>query len=144
MSLTHTITVSFLKDAINGTTFDFSSSTSDVYKLALFTVTAALDYTSTAYSATNEVSGTGYTAAGDTLTIGTNPTIDGITVYITFSDLTFSSLTVTGIRYGLIYKADGGSNPSVAVIDFGASFSPSSADFVVDMPTKLIKLIVGT
>ena len=143
MSVSHTLTTSFLQDAINGTQFDFSSSTSDIYNLALYTSSAALSYATTAYSTTNEVSGTGYTAGGSALTIATNPTVDGKVVYMTFSDFTFSSLTVSDIRYGLIYKADGSGNPSVSVIDFDATYSPSAANFVVDMPTRLLKLMVG-
>ncbi len=140
--VTHTVTTSFLKDAFNGTQFDFSSGTSDVYKCALYTSTASLDYSTTAYSATNEASGTGYSAGGETLTISTNPTIDGRTVYFTFDDVTWSSSTFTA-RYGLIYLSDGGSNPSVAVIDLGAEYTSAASNFVIQMPTRLIKLVAG-
>ena len=140
--VTHSLTTSFLRDAFNGTQFDFSSGTSDVYKCALYTSSASIDYSVTAYSATNEASGTGYTAGGETLTIATNPTVDGRAVYWTFSDVTWASSSITA-RYGLVYKSDGGSNPSVAVIDLGAEWTSSSSDFVIDMPAKVIKLSIG-
>jgi hypothetical protein len=140
--ITHTLTTSFLRDAINGTQFDFSSGTSDVYKCALYTSSASLDYSTTAYSATNEASGAGYSAGGETLTISTNPTIDVRTVYWTFADVTWASSSITA-RYALIYKADGGSNPSVAVIDLGAEWTSSSSDFVVQMPARLLNLVAG-
>lgn len=139
---THTLTTSFIKDAFNGTTFDFSSGTSDVYKCALFRTAAALDHTTTAYAASNEASGTGYTAGGATLSIATNPTVDGINVYWTFSDVTWSSSTITA-QYGLIYLADGSGNPSVAVIDLEKEYSTAGADFVLEIPSRLIQLTVA-
>ena len=142
MSTTHTLTVSFLQDAINGTQFDFSSGTADVYKCALYTASAALSYATTAYSSTNEASGTGYSAGGSTLTIATNPTIDSREVYLTFSDVTWSGSSITA-RYALVYKYDASANPSVCVIDLGDTWTSSSADFVISMPAKLIKLIAG-
>lgn len=138
----HSLTVSFLRDMVNGTAFDFSSGTSDTYKCALYTSTAALSYTTTAYSATNEASGTGYTAGGATLTIATNPTIDGRVVYITFANPSWVGSSISA-RYGLIYKADGAGNPSVAVLDFERTYTTSSGTFTVNMPTKLIQFTVG-
>lgn len=141
MSVSHTLTTSFIKDMLDGTVFDFSSGTSAVFKCALFETAAALDYTTTAYSSSNEASGTGYTAGGATLTIATNPTTDGRTVYLTFSDVTWAGSSITA-QYGLIYLADGSGNPSVAVIDLGGPYTTSSADFVLDIPAKLIKFNV--
>ena len=141
--ITHALTVSFLRDALNGVTFDFSSSTTDVYKLALYDAVTSVDYTTTAYSTTNEITGTGYTAGGATLTIATNPTISGRYIYLTFSDVTWSSASFSA-GSGLIYQADGSANRSVAVLSFGQIFTVSSGNFVVDMPTELIKLVATT
>jgi hypothetical protein len=80
MAITQAMVTSFKVGILDGT-FDFSSGTSQVFKIALFTSSATLDATTTAYSVTNEVSGTGYTAGGNTLTISTNPTSTGTTAF---------------------------------------------------------------
>jgi hypothetical protein len=114
---------------------DFSSDTSQTFKIALFTSSATLDATTTAYSTTNEVSGTGYTAGGNTLSISTNPTNggSGTTAYLSFSDTTWSAATLTA-RGALIYQS-GGSNPAVAVLDFGADKTSTAGDFTIQFPT---------
>ena len=78
---------SFKVALLNGE-MDFSSDTSQSFKIALYTSSATLNAETTAYSTTNEASGTGYTAGGNTLTIATNPTNDtsGTTAYLDFSD----------------------------------------------------------
>ena len=113
---------SFKVALLNGE-MDFSSDTSQSFKIALYTSSATLDATTTVYSTTNETSGTGYTAGGNTLTIGTAPKSDtsGTIAYLDFSDTTWSSSTITA-RGALIYKS-GGTNPAVAVLDFGADKS---------------------
>jgi len=125
---------SFKIALLNGE-MDFSSDTSQSFKIALYTSSATLDATTTVYSTTNETSGTGYTAGGNTLTIGTAPKSDtsGTIAYLDFSDTTWSSSTITA-RGALIYKS-GGTNPAVAVLDFGADKSASSGDFTVVFPT---------
>ena len=113
---------------------DLSSNTSQSFKIALYTSDATLDATTTAYSVTNEVSGTGYTAGGNTLTIGTNPKSDtGSTVaYLNFSSTTWTSSSITA-RGALIYKA-GGTTPAIAVLDFGADKTTSDETFEVAFP----------
>ena len=125
---------SFKVALLNGE-MDFSSDTSQSFKIALYTSSATLDATTTVYSTTNETSGTGYTAGGNTLTIGTAPKIDtsGTIAYLDFSDTTGSSSTITA-RGALIYKS-GGTNPAVAVLDFGADKSSSNSTFKVAFPT---------
>lgn len=133
MAITQAMCTSFKVALLNGE-MDFSSDTTQTFKIALYTSSATLDATTTAYSATNEVSGTGYTAGGEELTISTNPTSSGTTAYLDFSDVTWTSATITA-RGALIYKADGGTNPAVAVVDFGADKSSSAGDFTVIFPT---------
>lgn len=133
MAITQAMCTSFKVALLNGE-MDFSSDTTQTFKIALYTSSATLDATTTAYSATNEVSGTGYTAGGEELTISTNPTSSGTTAYLDFSDVTWTSATITA-RGALIYKADGGTNPAVAVLDFGADKSSSAGDFTVIFPT---------
>jgi len=116
---------------------DFSSDTSQSFKIALYTADATLDATTTVYSTTNETSGTGYTAGGNTLTIATNPTSDtatsGTVAYLDFSDTSWASSSITA-RGALIYKA-GGTTPAVAVLDFGSEKTSSNSTFTVEFPT---------
>ena len=132
MAITQTLCTSFKVALLNGE-MDFSADTSQTFKLALFTSSATLDATTTAYSTTNEVSGTGYTAGGNTLTIAANPASSGTTAFLDFADTTFASSAITA-RGALIYKSGGG-DPAIAVIDFGEDKQTSSADFVIQFPT---------
>jgi len=132
MAITQTLCTSFKVALLNGE-MDFSADTSQTFKLALFTSSATLDATTTAYSTTNEVSGTGYTAGGNTLTIAANPTSSDTTAFLDFADTTFASSSITA-RGALIYKSGGG-DPAIAVIDFGEDKQTSSADFVIQFPT---------
>lgn len=131
MAITQAMATSF-KVQILGGDFDFSSGTSDVFKIALFTSSASLDATTTAYSTSNEVTGTGYTAGGNTLTISANPTSSGTTAFLDFADTTWSSATITA-RGALIYKSGGG-NPAVAVLDFGSDKTSTAGDFTIVFP----------
>ena len=131
MAITQAMVTSFKVGVLDGT-FDFSSGTSQVFKIALFTSAATLDATTTAYSVTNETSGTGYTAGGNTLTISTNPTSTGTTAFLDFADTTWSSATITA-RGALIYKS-GGTNPAVAVLDFGSDKTSTAGDFTIVFP----------
>lgn len=133
MAISQAMCTSFKVGVLNGT-FDFSSGTAQTFKIALYTSSATLGATTTAYSATNEVSGTGYTAGGNTLTISANPTSSGTTAYLDFADTTWSTATITA-RGALIYLADGGTNPAVAVLDFGSDKTSTSGDFTVQFPT---------
>ena len=132
MAITQAMVTSFKVGVLDGT-FDFSSGTSQVFKIALYTSSATLDATTTAYSVTNEVSGTGYSAGGETLVIATNPTSSGTTAYLDFDDVTWSTATITA-RGALIYLADGGTNPAVAVLDFGADKTSTAGDFTIVFP----------
>ena len=133
MAISQAMCTSFKVGILDGT-FDFSSGTSQTFKIALYTSSATLGATTTAYSATNEVSGTGYTAGGNTLTISANPTSSGTTAYLDFADTTWSTATITA-RGALIYLANGTTNPAVAVLDFGADKTSTAGDFTVVFPT---------
>ena len=104
----------------------------DTIKLALFTSSASLGAGTTAYSTSNEVSGTGYTAGGVTLT-STTVSTSGTTAFFDAADPEFTSASFTA-RGALIYKSGGG-DPAIAVIDFGEDKQSSSADFVIQFPT---------
>lgn len=134
MAITQAMCTSFKQALLDGE-MDFSSDTAQTFKIALYTSSATLSAATTAYTTSNEVSGTGYTAGGNTLTISTNPTNggSGTTVYLSFSNTTWTSSTITA-RGALIYKS-GGTNPSVAVLDFGSDKSSSNGDFQIQFPT---------
>ena len=113
-------------------THDFTAA-SNVFKLALYTSSASLDAATTAYTSSNEVSGTGYTAKGAFLTSVT-PTTSGTTALTDFNDLTFSTATITA-RGALIYNEAATSDPSVCVLDFGGDKTSTNGDFTIQFPT---------
>jgi len=135
MAITQAMCTSFKQELLQGQ-HDFRSS-GHTFKLAMFTSSASLDATTTDYSTTNEVTGTGYTAGGGTLT-NVNPTTSGTTAFTDFSDLTFSSATITA-NGALIYNTTtgGGSSTtdSVVVLAFGGDKSSTNGDFTIQFPT---------
>tara|TARA_R110001583_G_scaffold20381_5_gene78638 strand:- start:1355 stop:1789 length:435 start_codon:yes stop_codon:yes gene_type:complete len=133
MALTQTLCTSFKVSLLDGE-MDFSANTNDVFKIALFTSAASLDATTTAYSNTSEVSGAGYTAGGETLSINTNPTSTDTTAYVSFSTVTWPSSTITA-RGALIYRSSGTGNNAVAVLDFGVDKQTNNSTFTVTFPT---------
>jgi len=132
MAITQTMCTSFKKALLDGE-MDFSSNTSQSYKIALYTNSASLDDTTTVYTTSNEASGTGYTAGGAALTISTAPTTSGTTAYLSFDNVSWTSSTITA-RGALIYQV-GGTTPAVAVLDFGSDKVTSSTTFQVTFPT---------
>jgi hypothetical protein len=104
----------------------------DTFKAALYVAAATVGASTTAYSATNEASGTGYTAGGPTLT-RVNPATSGTTAYTDFADVTLSSSTITA-RGMLIYNSTD-SNAAVSSHDFGSDKSSSGGDFTLQFPT---------
>jgi hypothetical protein len=112
---------------------NFTTGTGDTYKLALYDNSASFTAATTAYTATNEVSGTGYSAGGGTLT-NVTPTSSGTTAFIDFADLTFSTATITA--YGaLIYNSSAAGNPAVCILDFGGAKTSTAGDFTIVFPT---------
>ena len=120
----------FLSGLMNGD-YDFST---DTFKIALYTNSATLDYQTTAYTTTGEVSATGYSAGGATLTITQVPTTGstGTISYYSFDNVTWTgSFTARG---ALIYKYDGSTNPAMLVLDFGSD-KTSTSTFTVTFPS---------
>ena len=131
MAITQAMCTSFKQALLDGE-MDFSSDTAQSYKIALYTSSASLDAATTAYTTSNEVTGTGYTAGGNTLSISTNPTTGGTTAFLSFNTTTWTTATITA-RGALIYQA-GGSTPAVAVLDFGSDKGSSAGDFQITFP----------
>lgn len=136
MAITQAMCTSFKVELLNGihafgTTVVRGATTADTFEIALFTSSATLDATTTAYSTSNEVTGTGYTAGGNTLTT-VAPTSSGTTAFLDFNDTTWSTATITA-RGALIYNSTQ-SDKAVAVIDFGADKTSTAGDFTIVFP----------
>ena len=132
MSFTQGLTVQFKVNLLSGLE-NFASGTPYTYKIALYTSLANLDGTTTAYSTSNEVSGAGYTAGGQALTVSQVP-IGSTTqndAYISFNNVTWSSASFT-TRGALIYN--GTTNAAVCVLDFGSNKTASGV-FTITFPT---------
>ena len=131
MAITQAVCTSFKQELLVGT-HNFTATTGDTFKIALYTSSASLDATTTAYSSSNEVSNSGtYTATGGTLTSVT-PTTSGTTALCDFSDISFTSATITA-RGALIYNSTD-SNKAVAVLDFGGDKTSTSGTFTIQFP----------
>ena len=111
---------------------NFLNSGGNTFKIALYTNSASFTAATTAYTATNEVTGTGYTAAGNTLT-RVDPTTSGTTAYTDFADSTWTSSTITA-RGALVFNDSASGDPSVIVLDFSADKSSSAGDFTIAFP----------
>lgn len=105
--------------------------TTDVIKLALYTSSATLGAATTAYTTSNEVVGTGYTAGGNTLT-GATVTLDGTTAVVDFNDTSWTSATITA-RGALIYNSSK-SDKAIAVLDFGGDKTSTNGTFTINFP----------
>jgi hypothetical protein len=120
---------------------DFTLTTGDVFKLAMYGTAAAFNAATVAYTATNEVTASGsYAAGGGTLT-NITAVNSGTTAFTDFADLTFTLATITA--YGaLIYNTTpnttssaGLTNPTVVVLDFGGAKTSTAGDFTIVFPT---------
>ena len=105
--------------------------TTDVIKIALYTSSATIDNSTTVYSATDEVSGTGYTAGGNTLA----PTVTQIGNYavLDFADTSWTSASFT-CRGALVYNSSK-SNKSIFVLDFGTNKTVTAGTLTIQFPT---------
>ena len=146
MAITQSMCTSF-KAELMLAVHDFRATGGDAFKLALYTSSASLDANTTAYTTSNEVTGTNYTAGGGTLTnlgvVTSNNNSSTGTGFTDFSDLTFSNATITA-RGALIYNSTPSANSNanttltnaaVAVLDFGSDKTSTDGDFTIIFPT---------
>jgi hypothetical protein len=129
MTISQGQTTIFKKNCLSGLE-NFAVGTPYVYKIALYTANADLSYATTAYTTTNEITGTGYTAGGKILTV-VPPATDDLTAFISFANVTWSPASFT-TRGALIYNSTTGA--AVAVLNFGADKTPTST-FTITFPT---------
>ena len=136
MAITTAICNSYKQEILEGV-----HASTDTYKIALYTSSATLGASTTAYSSTNEVTGTNYSAGGVTLT-GYTSGLASSTAYITFSDPSWADSTITA-RGCLIYNSSK-TNKAVACFDFGSDVVSVSGTFTIDLPaagaTALIRI----
>ena len=131
MAITQAMCTSFKKELLEAK-HNFLLSGGSTFNIALYTSSATLSAATTAYTTSNEVSGTNYSAKGGELT-RIDPSTSGTTALTDFADETFSSSTITA-RGALIFNDSASGDPAVCVLDFGADKSSSSGDFTVVFP----------
>ena len=130
MAFDQTLTTSFKQEVLLGV-HDLET---DTIKIALYTASADLNASTTAYSTTNEISGTGYVAGGKVLADATVLT-SGTTAYVDFADAVWNPASFTA-RGALIYNASK-SNKAIAVLDFGSD-KTTTTTFTVQMPVNTV------
>jgi len=132
MAITQAMCTSFKKELLEAK-HNFLNSGGNTFQIALYTSSASLDASTTAYTTSNEVSGTNYTAKGNTLT-RVDPSSSGTTGFTDFADTTWSSSTITA-RGAMIFNDSASGDPSVLILNFGADKSSSAGDFTITFPT---------
>lgn len=131
MAISQAMCTSFKVELLQGV-HNFTNTTGDTFKIALYTSAATLGATTTVYTTSDEVVGTGYTAGGNTLT-NVTPTSSGTTAFTDFADTTWSTATITA-RGALIYNSTE-ANKAVAVLDFGSDKTSTAGNFTIVFPT---------
>ena len=134
MTISQTATTSF-KVELAQALHNFGPTAPNTFKIALYTSSASLGSTTTAYTATGEVaSGSGYTTGGETLVVSTTPTSSGTIMLLSFSDVTWAGASFTA-RGALIYNSTN-SNRSVAVLDFATDQTGTGNNFIIRFPSS--------
>ena len=132
MSITSAMCTSFKKELMEAV-HNFKNTGGSTFNLALYTSSATLNASTTAYTTSNEVSGTGYTAKGAALT-RVDPTTSSTTAFTDFANLTFSSSTITA-NGALIFNDSASGDPAVCSLAFGGDKTSTAGDFTIQFPT---------
>jgi PKD repeat protein len=131
MAITQAMCTSFKKELLEAK-HNFLNSGGNDFKLALYTSSATMSAATTAYTTTNEATGTNYTAKGASLT-RVDPTSSGTTAFTDFADLTFGTATITA-RGCMIFNDTASGDPAVAVFDFGGDKTSTAGSFTIQFP----------
>lgn len=131
MAITQAMCTSFKVELLQGV-HNFTASTGDTFKIALYTSSATLGASTTVYTTSDEVTGSGYTAGGNTLT-NVTPTSSGTTAFTDFADTTWTTATITA-RGALIYNSTE-ADKAVCVLDFGSDKTSTAGNFTIVFPT---------
>ena len=132
MEITQAMCTSFKVELLEGV-HNFKNSGGSTFKLALYTSSATMSASTTAYSTNQEASGTNYTAKGGSLT-RVDPSSSGTTALTDFADLTFGTATITA-RGCMIFNDSASGDPAVAVFDFGGDKTSTAGAFTIQFPT---------
>ena len=132
MAITQAMCTSFKKELLE-CVHNFKNSGGSTFNIALYTSSATLGASTTAYSTTNEVSGTGYTAKGAALT-RVDPSTSGTTALTDFADASFSNATITA-NGALIFNDSASNDAAVAVLAFGGDKTSTAGTFTIQFPT---------
>ena len=132
MAITSAICTSFKVEILKAV-HNFTASSGNTFNLALYTSDASLGASTTAYTTSNEVSGSGYTAKGNALTSVT-PALSTDTAVCDFADTSFTSASFTA-RGCLIFNDSATGDPAVCAINFGSDKTVSSGTFTIQFPT---------
>lgn len=136
MAITTAMCTSFKGELLEGK-HNFASAGGHTFKIALYTSSATLGASTTDYSVTNEVSGVGYSAGGNTLT-NNGVSTSGTTAFVDFADTTWSTATITAngaLIYNTTTAGGSGTTDAVAVLAFGGDKTSTAGDFVIQFPT---------
>ena len=131
MAITQAVANSFKGELLTGT-HNFTLSTGNVFKLALYTSAATLSSATTVYTSTNEVVNTGQYVTGGGVLTNVSPVVSSGVAFIDFSDLSFTGVTLTA-RGALIYNTSA-TNKAVCVLDFGSDKTATSGTFTIQFP----------
>ena len=134
MAISSAVCTSFKVELLKGV-HNFTASSGNTFKIALYTSSASLGAATTAYSTSNEISntsGSAYSAGGATLTSIT-PVADSTTAVCDFNDVSYTSASFTA-NGCLIYNDSASGDPACAVIAFGGDKTVSSGTFTIQFP----------
>ena len=132
MAITSAVCTSFKVELLKGV-HNFTASSGNTFKIALYTSSASLGAATTAYTTSNEVSGSGYTAKGNALTSVT-PVADSTTAVCDFTDVSYTDASFTA-NGALIYNDSASGDPACAVIAFGSDKTATNGTFTIQFPT---------
>ena len=133
MAFTGNFVCTSFKVELMTATHNFTLSTGNTFNIALYDNNASFTAATTAFTTSDEVTGTAYTTKGNTL-VNVTPVSSSTTAYTDFGDSTWSSSTITA-RGAMIFNDTASGDPSVVILDFGSDKSVISGDFVVIFPT---------
>ena len=132
MAITTNAICNSFKEELFEAIHDFTPSTGDVFKLALYTSAATIGADTTSYTSSGEVGDTGQYAAGGGALVNALVTVDGTTAFVNFDNLSFTGVTLTA-RGALVYNTSN-SNKAVAVLDFGGDKTATAGTFTIQFP----------
>ena len=133
MTISSAVCNSFKQEILVGT-HNFTASSGNAFKIALYTSSASLGAGTTAYSSSNEISnasGSAYSAGGKTI-VSVTPALDGSTACCDFADVSFTSASFTA--NGCLIYNDTQSDKACAVVAFGGDKTVSSGTFTIQFP----------